>query len=324
MRTIKSRPLDRDRNKRNADQSGNKSDKVKEMKAEGGLSRFEREKQRNKERQARRKEERERLRKEKEAKKSESNIKVENIPTKDPMNTKDGNNSKEPKESKDDKEKVKKYSESRRERRSRALERERVTNKSKNDQKDESKSNATATHATDEKVVENGQDNNQIEFDDDDKTQEKCNKKDRERSITNLRNKDRPSLQIYQPGKRRNQTSSQDNLDKDSRSLPQSGTDDSEKQASDSSIKRQSSSKSGDRSKNNNENDATANLSQESRKKLFTEKRVSRYSEKRKAKEKRDLNTGEDTPNDSATTTTAGDCNSNIEIFSNECAQLSQ
>lgn len=121
----------------------------------------------------------------------------------------------------------------------------------------------------------------------------------RERAITNLRNKDRPSLQIYQPGKRRTNSSTsltptEDKCENKFECSSNEGT---------STEKAQSSSKNGDR-KRNDAKESGKGQSDE-RKKPANEKRISRYSEKRnKAKEKRETNDLTDN------SVIASDCNS--------------
>lgn len=119
--------------------------------------------------------------------------------------------------------------------------------------------------------------------------------------MTNLRNKDRPSLQIYQPGKRRVSSSSgQDGGDSKDQTSPENECNemiDIEKPSSSSSLKCCDTRKRNDVAKDSSKSQ------NDDRKKASNEKRISRYSEKRnKAKEKRDL-----TDNPIA----ANDCNAN-------------
>lgn len=135
--------------------------------------------------------------------------------------------------------------------------------------------------------------------------QQREQREQKERSFSNLKNKDRPSLQIYQPGKRR--TNSSSNLDEigDNR-----GATTPEMECSTNPIgnaEKPASTKSGDNRKRNDAKESSKNNSDD-RKKPANEKRISRYSEKRnKAKEKRDLT---DNP--------TSDCNSNNGEKSNE------
>lgn len=134
----------------------------------------------------------------------------------------------------------------------------------------------------------------------------------KDRSITNLRNKDRPSLQIYQPGKRRtsiHSESAQDQSgDKSSASSEkESSTKDLKSLDYDKCIK-DGSTKNDDRRKRNDTRYSSKSY-QDDGKKIANEKRVSRYSEKRnKVKEKRDMNVTDDV---------AGECNLNADIKTN-------
>lgn len=122
-----------------------------------------------------------------------------------------------------------------------------------------------------------------------------------------MKNKDRPSLQIYQPGKRRtNSVSNPGDELSDNRGATTPENEichnpmgNSEKPASSKSSDSRKRSDAKESSKNNDD-----------RKKPANEKRISRYSEKRnKAKEKRDLT---DNP------IVASDCNSNNGEKNNE------
>lgn len=114
----------------------------------------------------------------------------------------------------------------------------------------------------------------------------------KDRSITNLRNKDRPSLQIYQPGaKRRTSTSTgPDNNSCENKNRVEHETD----TKFDNNVPSTSATSSRgheNRKRNDKKDFATKGHSDDNSKKSITsEKRISRYSEKRnKVKEKRDL-----------------------------------
>lgn len=126
----------------------------------------------------------------------------------------------------------------------------------------------------------------------DNKNNNNCkeSKASKDRSITNMRNKDRPSLQIYQPGKRRtNSTSGSTPTDEKGEDKCMDATENFDyeiEEAAASTDKAQSSSKNDEKKRN----DAKESSKIDDRKKPSNEKRISRYSEKRnKAKEKRDL-----------------------------------
>lgn len=124
----------------------------------------------------------------------------------------------------------------------------------------------------------------------------------KERSISNLRNKDRPSLQIYQPSKRRtsNSTGPDNSCENKNRTeYDADATDDNNVQPSTSS----SSSRGHDNRKRNDKKDSAKGQCDDS-KKSTTEKRISRYSEKRnKVREKRDLSDNPTAANDSSSNT---------------------
>ncbi|XP_031626703.1 regulator of nonsense transcripts 3B-like [Contarinia nasturtii] len=248
VRTIKSRPLDRDRNK-NSDGNKEKSEN----------SRAEREKQRNKERQARRKEERERNRKEREKIKDEKKVTIATAAETD---------QKDSKNDKDGTEKVKKYSESRRDRKRRNESNSGVkSSQSKSEQKESNEAKDSQADTTPRSTSNDDSRGNNAES-------KQREKEQKDRSITNLRNKDRPSLQIYQPGKRRTNslTTSEDPTTPENEST---------------TINLEKPSKSHE---NRKRSDAKESSKSDDSKKLSNEKRISRYSEKRnKAKEKRDL-----------------------------------
>lgn len=110
--------------------------------------------------------------------------------------------------------------------------------------------------------------------------------REKDRSVTNMRNKDRPSLQIYQPGKRRvSSTSGPDAGDSKGQTSPENECNeyiDIEKPSS-------SSKSCCDTRKRTDAKDSSKSQNDD-RKKVSNDKRISRYSEKRnKAKEKRDL-----------------------------------
>lgn len=124
--------------------------------------------------------------------------------------------------------------------------------------------------------------------------------REKDRSITNLRNKDRPSIQIYQPGKRRanSLTTSEDNPTTPENENIQHGTN-SEKPSKSNRNRKHSDAK--ESSKNANDDG----------KKSSNEKKISRYSEKRnKAKEKRDLNDNQ--PSDSIPSTNNDEKNNDL------------
>lgn len=102
-----------------------------------------------------------------------------------------------------------------------------------------------------------------------------------------MRNKDRPSLQIYQPGKRRTNSTTSITPTEDKCESKFNSVECSSNEGT-STEKPQSTSKNDDR-KQNDGKESTKGQSDD-RKKPANEKRISRYSEKRnKAKEKRDL-----------------------------------
>ncbi|XP_055311107.1 regulator of nonsense transcripts 3B-like [Sitodiplosis mosellana] len=276
VRTIKSRPLDRDRNKN--------ADKEKNEKSE--ISRSEREKQRNKERQARRKEERERNRKDREKEKEEKKAAAA-------VNDKPDTELKDSKNDKDGAEKVKKYSESRRDRKKRNESGSKST-QSKTDHKESADAQADGQQS----ISTDDNKNNNTET-----KQQREQREQKERSISNLKNKDRPSLQIYQPGKRRTNSSSYPGDEaSENRGATTPENESCSNQIGNSEKPASSSSKSGDSRKRTESKESSKNQSDD-RKKPANEKRISRYSEKRnKAKEKRDLT---DNP------IVASDCNSN-------------
>lgn len=136
----------------------------------------------------------------------------------------------------------------------------------------------------------------------------------KDRSITNMRNKDRPSLQIYQPGAKRRTSNSSGG---DSHSCENKNRVEYEADAKvDNNVPSTStsSSKGHDNRKRNDKKDCSAAAtttaattkghSEDNSKKstsTATEKRISRYSEKRnKVKEKRDLSDNPATANDCA------------------------
>lgn len=109
----------------------------------------------------------------------------------------DGNKTKS-----DDKEKVKKYSESRRERRARAEQSRSNSNTFQVNDSAKASGDQDTANANQDKVEKPKSINDgQTQKDEKNYTKHEYNKKDR--SIQNIRNKDRPAIQIYQPGKRR-------------------------------------------------------------------------------------------------------------------------
>lgn len=134
-------------------------------------------------------------------------------------------------------------------------------------------------------------------------------------AITNMRNKDRPSLQIYQPGGKRRTSNSSGG---DSHSCENKNRGEYEGDAKvdnnvPSTSASASSSKGHDNRKRNDKKDSSAAVanaastkghSEDNSKKsatTATEKRISRYSEKRnKVKEKRDTSDNPATANDCA------------------------
>lgn len=132
-------------------------------------------------------------------------------------------------------------------------------------------------------------------------------------AITNMRNKDRPSLQIYQPGGKRRTSNSSGG---DSHSCENKNRGEYEGDAKvdnnvPSTSASASSSKGHDNRKRNDKKDSSAAAaastkghSEDNSKKsatTATEKRISRYSEKRnKVKEKRDTSDNPATANDCA------------------------
>lgn len=146
----------------------------------------------------------------------------------------------------------------------------------------------------------------------------KESKYSKDRSITNMRNKDRPSLQIYQPGKRRTNSSSTTPTDEKCEGkfmyTQENDFDDCEMEANTEIAQSTSAVKNGER-KRSDAKESSKNQSDDRGKKPANEKRISRYSEKRnKAKEKRDLT---DNP------VVASDCNSNSSIRENNDDELS-
>lgn len=111
-----------------------------------------------------------------------------------------------------------------------------------------------------------------------------------------MRNKDRPSLQIYQPGKRRtgNSTTGQDNASP-TEYKTQISSENETNEKFDTEKPSSSTSKSSDTRKRSDKKDPkdqkdTSKGPSDDPKKSTNEKRISRYSEKRnKVKEKRDL-----------------------------------
>lgn len=126
-------------------------------------------------------------------------------------------------------------------------------------------------------------------------------KAQKDRSITNLRNKDRPSLQIYQPGKRRTGSSSTNDQD-DPNDIKDSLSPEIESMETNDLEKTVSSTKSNNNRKRSDAKESSK-VQNDERKKPSNEKRISRYSEKRnKAKEKRDV---------TENPVVAAECNSN-------------
>lgn len=140
----------------------------------------------------------------------------------------------------------------------------------------------------------------------------------KDRSVTNLRNKDRPSLQIYQPGKRRTTNSATSEHDDPSENKG-SVSPDIERECTEIVEPEKPSSSSTSAAKGNRKrNDAkeSSKSQNDDRKKPSNEKRISRYSEKRnKAKEKRDVT---DNP------VAAGDFNSISNVNSNDNEKMDE
>lgn len=121
----------------------------------------------------------------------------------------------------------------------------------------------------------------------------------KDRSITNLRNKDRPSLQIYQPGaKRRTSTSTGPDNSCENRGAE----NDADTKVDANNVPSTSTSSRGhDNRGQRNRKDSAKGQCDDTKKSTTTttEKRISRYSEKRnKVKEKRDLSDNPTTAND--------------------------
>lgn len=115
-----------------------------------------------------------------------------------------------------------------------------------------------------------------------------------------MRNKDRPSLQIYQPGaKRRTSSSTGPDNSCDNKCENKNRLDHEADTKVDNNAPSTSSSKGGhDNRKRNDKKDSAKGQCDDS-KKGTTEKRISRYSEKRnKVKEKRDLSDNPSVAND--------------------------
>lgn len=116
-----------------------------------------------------------------------------------------------------------------------------------------------------------------------------------------MRNKDRPSLQIYQPGSKR-RTSSSTGPDNSCENKNRVDLEYETDTKIDNNVPSTSSSKGHDNRKRNDKKDSTAKgQCDDNSKKSITEKRISRYSEKRnKVKEKRDSSDNPTAANDCA------------------------
>lgn len=285
MRTIKSRPLDRDRGRKDPKQDREKSGRTSSdaandhRRAENekrDAERLKKQKERQERRDAKRKDERERYRREKEEKASKADS---------------NQNATSSAASKDEKEKVKKYSESRRERRERRAEENASVNAPTNRHFDK-----PTKPPKPENVQSNNDKKRPIEYQSQNSFEEtKSNSSgensasQKERSVQNIRNKFRPSLQIYQPGRRRSDASSTSETkaktgDKDKETASTVG--DGEQQPHSSSHADDGKSK--------------------------TDKKVSRYTERRnKAREKRSMSDASDSKqvNDESASAAANDAN---------------
>lgn len=245
MRANKSRTLDREKDKTNQSSDNSKANKTKD--SDGvGQQRTRRERKRTRERQSRRKEGQDSSKKEKENQKE---------PVKSTKN--DGISAK------DDKEKRKKNIENHRDRghQQDSLD-DAVPLETHSSSKSDSKN--TKKKIVDDTIDVAGDVSQKKSYSD---------LSSKERSVTNLKNKDRPSLQIYQPGKRRSSSSQSLNSENVGDELSPSN----EKPERDIFDKAPSKPRTrGMDSKNQKESSTNKN-------------RISRYSEKRhKAKEKRE------------------------------------
>lgn len=289
MRTIKSRTLDRDRGRKDSKQEKEKGAKMSaddHRRAENekrDAERYKKQKERQERRDAKRKEERERYRREKEGKsaKGDSN-----------------QNATLPAANKDDKEKVKKYSESRRERRERRAEENATVNaptsrhsdKPAKPPKTEDVKSTQSNNNDKKRPVEYQSQNSMDETKSNSSGENSASQK--ERSVQNLRNKFRPSLQIYQPGRRRSDASStSETKTKTNDKEVASTVDDSEQQPQSSSHVDDGKSK--------------------------TDKKVSRYTERRsKAREKRSMSDASDSKQtkDESTSAAANEANDDVRV----------
>lgn len=125
----------------------------------------------------------------------------------------------------------------------------------------------------------------------------KAQREAKERAITNLRNKDRPSIQIYQPKRRTGNASGTDNTSPNEYKT-QISSENETYDKMDNEKPSTSSKCSDSRKRCDKKNDSSKGYIDDS-KKSSNEKRISRYSEKRnKVKEKRDLTDNPTATND--------------------------